>query len=321
MKPTIFVDRRLPVKVMDYLAEHSEVKTYAEDEQRSRAKLISYIQHCDGLFMSTSEKVDAELLDHATRLKVVSTMSVGYNHFDLQAMKERGVIGTHTPYVLDETVADLIFALMLSTARRVSELDQYIKQGSWIGNEGKKLFGVNVHHKTIGIIGAGRIGEALLQRAVHGFNMKALYYNRTEKPALQEKYGATYVELEELLSESDFVVLMTPLTAETYQLLTYKHFKQMKKTAIFINSSRGATIKEDDLVKALQEGLILGAGLDVFEQEPLPANHPLINMKQVVLTPHIGSATEETREEMAMLAAKNLIHALTHTGTYYAVES
>ena len=318
-KQTIFVDRRLSSSVQNYLAEHCHIKTYAPEEQRTRTNLFNHIKDCDGLFLSTSENVDAQLLAHAPQLKVVSTMSVGYNHFDLEAMKARAVIGTHTPYVLDETVADLLMALMLDTARRISELDHYIKVGHWVGNEGKRLFGLNVHHKTIGIIGAGRIGEALLQRAVHGFNMKALYYNRTEKPSLQQQYGAQYVSLETLLKESDFVVLMTPLNEQTYHFLKYEHFKMMKKSAIFINGSRGATIKEEDLVRALQEELIFAAGLDVFEQEPIQQDHPFLTMKNVVLSPHIGSATEETREEMAMLAAKNLVHALYQNGTYYAV--
>lgn len=319
MKPTVFIDRRLSNEVLAFIAEHCLIKTYEPDEKRSRTALLNYLHDCDGLFLSSSEQVNEELLQCGPQLKVVSTMSVGYNHFDLAAMDKHCVIGTHTPFVLDETVADLVLALMLDCARRVSELDSYIKQGSWKGNEGKNLFGVNVHHKTIGIIGAGRIGEAILQRAVHGFNMQALYHNRTKKEHLTNKFGANFVELDTLLQNSDFVVMMAPLTTETYQLLTYDHFKLMKKSAIFINASRGSTINEADLVKALQEGLILGAGLDVFEQEPLPADHPLLQMKQVVLTPHIGSATAETREAMAMLAAKNLVHALLNNGPYYDV--
>lgn len=319
MKPTVFVDRRLSEPVLNYLEEYCEVKTYHVDEKRTRDNLLKHIHDCEGFFTSSYEAIDKHFLNAAPKLKVVSTMSVGYNHFDLDAMRERNVIGTHTPYVLDETVADLLFALMLDCARRISELNQYIKQGNWVGNEGRTLFGLNVHHKTIGIIGAGRIGEALLQRAVHGFNMKALYYNRNEKPELTEKYHAQYVDTETLLAESDFVVLMTPLTESTHQLLKYEHFKMMKPTAIFINGSRGATIKEEDLVRALDEGIIAGAGLDVFEQEPLPKHHPLLAMKQAVLTPHIGSAVAETREDMAMLAAQNLVHALLNKGTYHAV--
>lgn len=319
MKPTIFVDRRLSEPVLNYLNEYCEIKSYDADEKRTRVNLLKHIHDCEGFFTSSSEAIDEQFLAAAPKLKVVSTMSVGYNHFDLAAMRARNVIGTHTPHVLDETVADLLFALMLDCARRISELNDYVKQGNWVGNEGRKLFGLNVHHKTIGIIGAGRIGEALFQRAVHGFNMKALYYNRTEKPHLTEKYQAQYVDMNTLLAESDFVILMTPLTESTYQLLKYEHFKMMKPTTIFINGSRGTTIKEEDLVRALDEGIIAGAGLDVFEQEPLPQHHPLLAMKQAVLTPHIGSAVAETREEMAMLAAKNLVHALLDKGIYYAV--
>jgi len=321
MKKTVFIDRRLPLHVLNFVSEHCHIKTYEPDEKRTRQALLNHIKGCDGLFISSNEKIDDELLSCAPELTVVSTMSVGYNHFDLIAMEKHGVIGTHTPYVLDDTVADLVFALMLDVARRVSELDAYIKSRQWVGNEGSKLFGLNVHHKTIGIIGAGRIGDAILQRAVNGFNMKALYYNRHERAALQEKYGAVYSDLTTLLEQSDFVVMMAPLTEETKHFLTYEHFKLMKKTSIFINASRGATIKEDDLVRALDENLIYGAGLDVFEREPLPTDHPFMKMKQVVMTPHIGSATEQTREDMAMLAAKNLVHALYGNGTYYKVMS
>ena len=321
MKPIVFIDRRLSAEIMDYLEQHCTVKTYKPEESRSREKLLEYIVDCEGLFTSGGYRIDEELLQVAPKLRVVSTMSVGYNHFDVAAMQKRKVIGTHTPYVLDDTVADLAVGLMLSVGRRIAELDRLIRDGKWNGNEGRALFGFDVHHKTIGIVGAGRIGEAILQRTVLGFNMKALYYSRTEKTHLHEKFGARYCSLEHLLAQSDYVVLMVPLTPDTKGLIGKEQLAMMKRDAILINASRGAIVNEQDLVEALEQGIIRGAGLDVFEQEPIPKNHALLQLPQVVMTPHIGSATKETREKMAMLAAQNLVNALLGNGPYYKIQT
>jgi gluconate 2-dehydrogenase len=246
-------------------------------------------------------------------LKVVSSISVGYNHFHIEDMKAANVIGTHTPYVLDDTVADLVLALMLSAGRRVAELDAFVKQGKWQKGQVKEteLFGMDVHHATIGIIGMGRIGEAIAKRAVHGFDMKLLYYSRSRKPEVEERFNAKFCTLEQVLEQSDYVVLMTPLTPETEHFIGREQLKLMKPSAFFINASRGATIDEQALIEALQNGTIRGAGLDVFEQEPTAVDNPLLKMPNVVTLPHIGSATDQTRFEMAMSAARSLVGALT----------
>jgi len=319
MKPLIFVDRRLPSNVQYYLEEHCRVLTWKPDEQREETKLKEYLAEAEGYFTSGAMKVSDELLNAAPKLKVISTMSVGYNHFDIAAMRSRGIIGTHTPYVLDDTVADLIMGLMLTSARRISELDRLIRNKQWKGNEGRKLFGLDVHHRKLGIIGMGRIGEVVAKRAKYGFDMDISYYNRSRKPQLEEQLGLTYKSLEQLLADSDFVLLLTPLTPETKGLIGAKQFSLMKQSAIFINASRGATIDEQALVEALQNGQIAGAGLDVFMKEPLPLEHPFMEMEQVVMTPHIGSATEATRDDMAMLAARNLVHALLDLGEAHIV--
>jgi len=310
MKPLVFVDRRLPNKAQRYLEEHCEILTWRPDETRNEAALRGYLSNVEGYLTSGSMKVNQQLLAAAPKLKVISSMSVGYNHYDLEAMKARNIIGTHTPYVLDDSVADLVMGLMLSCSRRIAELDRYIRNGNWRGNEGRKLFGLDVHHRKLGIIGMGRIGEAVAKRARYGFDMEVSYYTRTRKTEVEQKLGVTYQKLEELLATSDFVVLLTPLTPATKGLIGAKQFSLMQQHAIFINASRGATIDEEALIAALQNRVIAGAGLDVILEEPLPQDHPFLKLEQVVMTPHIASATEATREEMALLAVRNLVNGL-----------
>jgi glyoxylate/hydroxypyruvate/2-ketogluconate reductase len=311
-KPTIYISKPVPGEVLSYLQEHAHCKMWDGQGTASREQLLSELEEAEGL-LTPGARVDRELLERAPKLRAVSSISVGYNHFDLEAMSERRVVGTHTPYVLDDTVADLVLALMLSSARRIPELDAYVKRGEW--QRGKKQpedanFGLDVHHRTLGIIGMGRIGEAIAQRAVHGFGMKLHYYNRSRKPEAEQKYGAVYSSLEEVLSVSDFVVLMTPLTSESHHMIRKEHFALMKPAAFFINASRGQTVDEAALIEALQTGVIRGAGLDVFDPEPPEPNHPFFTMPNVVTLPHIGSATTATRFDMAMLAARNLVAAL-----------
>ncbi|MFD0587106.1 2-hydroxyacid dehydrogenase [Paenibacillus sp. GCM10027627] len=309
MKPHVFADRSIPPEARAYLEQHCSLDVWEEEDTIPRGELYNRLSKADG-YLTVGRRVDGALLDAAPGLKAVSTVTVGYNHFDLAEMKKRNVIGTHTPGVLDETVADLVFALMLGTARRVAELDRYVRDGQWKRSDGDQLFGVDVHHATVGIIGMGRIGEAIARRASLGFGMKVLYHNRNRRVEAEEKYDAQYRGLEELLSQSDFVVLMTPLTEETKALMGKKQFSLMKSSAIFINASRGATVDEEALIEALREGTIRGAGLDVFQTEPLPENHPLFRLPNTVLLPHIGSATAKTRDDMAVLAARNLVAAL-----------
>ncbi|SDM82348.1 gluconate 2-dehydrogenase [Paenibacillus sp. yr247] len=309
-KPRVLVLKKLPQEVEQYISDHCEI-IQASSETHSLEQLKQLLSDVDGLLQS-GLTIDEELLKHASRLKIVSNVSVGYNNFDTDAMKKYGVIGTHTPDVLDDTVADLVLALMLAAARRTAELDSMVKQGKWDQLKGdEELFGTDVHHATLGIIGMGRIGEAVAKRAKFGFDMNILYANRNRKPEAEEKYGAQYRTQEQLLRESDFVVVMAPLTAYTHQLIGKEQFQMMKPTAIFINASRGQLVDEKALIKALKEGLIQAAALDVFEQEPVDPNNPLLAMSNVVTLPHIGSATAKTRFDMAMMAAHNVVAGVT----------
>lgn len=305
MKPKVLVNKPIPEEVENYLKEHCEVeKTDAIGEE-----LIKKLHDVDGL-LTSGGSINEELLNAAPNLKVVSNISVGYNNFHIEAMKKRNVIGTHTPYVLDDTVADLILALMLASARRIAELDQYVKAGKWTSLVDEPFFGIDVHHATVGIIGMGRIGEAIAKRCKYGFDMNVLYYSRNRKEDIESRVEMTYVPFETLLKESDFVVLMTPLTKETKHLIGKEQFKMMKKSAIFINGSRGATVDEEALIEALQTGEIRGAGLDVYTKEPTDPDNPLLKLSNAVTVPHIGSATAKTRFDMAMTAATNLVKAL-----------
>lgn len=309
MKPKVFVARPIPKEVEAYIAQHCDLKKWESPETISRDRLLEEISEVEGL-LTSGHRIDRELLDSAPKLRVVCNSIVGYNNFDLEAMRERKVLGTHTPTVLDDTVADLIMGLMLATARRITELDAYVKAGNWKKGDVEVLYGSDVHHKTLGIIGMGRIGEAIAKRAYNGFGMKVLYHNRHRKPEAEMQYAAEYVAMEELLRQSDFVALMTPLTPGTEGMMGENEFRMMKKTAIFINASRGKTVNEPALIRALDEGWIHAAGLDVFDKEPVDSDNPLLRMSNVVALPHIGSATAQTRFDMVMLAAQNLVKTM-----------
>ncbi|SKA78394.1 gluconate 2-dehydrogenase [Clostridium sp. USBA 49] len=306
IKPKVYIEEKLPKKVLDYIGTYCEYEMWQGDGKISRKELLQKISDKDGIILM-GRRVDEEFLNAAPKLKVVSNVSVGYNNFDLEAMKKRKIIGTNTPYVLDDTVADLIFGLILSSARRIPELDRYVKEGKWESKDSDNLFGIDVHHKNLGIIGMGRIGEKVAKRAKLGFDMEVFYYNRNRKKEAEEKIGAKYCDMNTLLKISDFIVLMTPLTKETYHLIDAEEFNLMKSTAIFINASRGQTVNEKALIEALKNKKIFGAGLDVFEIEPVKKDNELLNMPNVITLPHIGSATEKTRFDMAMLAAENLV--------------
>ncbi|MFF2483959.1 2-hydroxyacid dehydrogenase [Paenibacillus sp. NPDC058071] len=309
MKPKVYITSKLPEDVADYLRQHCEIEIWDGDRAITGEELAERLTDVEGL-MTSGNKVSERLLQSAPKLRAVSNVSVGYNHNDLSAMKARGIIGTHTPYVLDDTVADLALTLMLSAARRVAELDQLVRSGNWQRGLGEQLFGTDVHHAKLGIIGMGRIGEAIAKRAKFGFDMDVAYYNRSRKPATEEKLGVVYQPLDELLAESDFIVLMTPLTPETKHLIGRPQFERMKSSAIFINVSRGDTVDEKALIEALRSKTIRAAGLDVYEQEPVSPDNELLSLDNVVLLPHIGSATHATRNRMAMVAARNLVDAL-----------
>lgn len=309
MKQKVYISEKVPAFVEEYIGQHFEYEKWDGTEKITRDVLLDKIKDKQGL-LNFGAKIDEELLDAAPHLKVVSNISVGYDNFDLEAMKQRQIIGTNTPYVLDDTVADLTFALMLAAGRRITELDQYVKQGEWNAEIGKAQFGLDVHHATVGIIGMGRIGEAVAKRAKFGFDMNVLYYNRRRKEEAEKQFDALYCELDELLQKADYIVMLTPLTEETYHLIGEREFSLMKDTAIFINVSRGDTVDEGALIRALQEKKIYAAGIDTFSKEPIEKDNPLLSLKNVVTVPHIGSATLKTRHQMAMTAAENLVAAL-----------
>lgn len=310
MKPKVFIAKPIPKQIESYIAEHCVYRKWEKQEPIPRSQLLEEINNVEGL-LTTGGSIDRELLEHAPKLKVVSNITVGYNNFDIDAMKQRQVMGTHTPYVLDESVADLTFGLMLAVSRRITELDQFVKAGKWQKGSDEPLYGVDVHSTTLGIIGMGRIGKAVARRAMAGFNMDVCYHNRNRRPDVEAELGVRYASLHNLLQESDFAVLLTPLTSETHHLIGKDELGLMKKTAIFINVSRGPVVDEQALIDALQNQEIYGAGLDVFDDEPVnDSDYPLLNLPNVVTLPHIGSATAKTRFNMAMLAAKNLVMAV-----------
>jgi glyoxylate/hydroxypyruvate/2-ketogluconate reductase len=309
MKHQILAYKPLPDDVLAYLREHADVQTV---DSKDHEALVAALNDTDGA-IGASVKITPAMIEGATRLKVLSTVSVGYDNFDVDDLTQRGIVLTHTPDVLTESTADTVFALILASARRVVELADWVKAGNWKESIGEAQFGVDVQGKTLGIVGLGRIGGAVARRAALGFRMNVLYTNRNPNAQAERDYGARRVELDELLATSDFVCLQVPLTAETRHLIGAAQFKAMKKSAILINASRGPTVDEAALIDALRDGTILAAGLDVFDREPLPADSPLLALPNVVALPHIGSATHETRHAMALNAAQNLIGALDGT--------
>nr|WP_290695478.1 D-glycerate dehydrogenase [Halomonas sp. UBA3074] len=254
--------------------------------------------------------ITPQLLDAAPNLEVIATISVGYDNLPVEELTKRGIMLCNTPDVLTETTADTGFTLVMATARRVVELAEWVKAGKWQASIGPALFGSDVHGKTLGMIGFGRIGQAVARRGALGFGMKVRYSNASPKPALEQELGAVRCELDELLAASDFVCVTVPLTADTERLIGAQQFALMQSSAIFINIARGKVVDESALINALENGVIQAAGLDVFEQEPLPASSPLLNMPNVVALPHIGSATHETRDAMAQRAVDNVRLAL-----------
>lgn len=300
----------MPIEIIERISESCEIQIWNEtDIPIPRAVLEKEIEEADGLFCLLTDTIDQALLERAKRLKVISNMAVGYNNIDIQAAKDKGITVTNTPGVLTETTADLTFALLMATARRVVESSNYLRSGDWKTWSPMQLTGQDIYGATIGIIGMGRIGASLAKRA-RGFDMNILYYNRSRKPELEETYQMKYVELDQLLKDSDYVCILTPYSPETKNMISAKELAWMKNTAILINTARGGIVNEVDLYNALLAGKIWGAGLDVFEQEPVPLDHPLLTLPNVVTLPHIGSASIQTRLRMANLAVENLLLAL-----------
>ncbi|OEF99357.1 D-glycerate dehydrogenase [Vulcanibacillus modesticaldus] len=308
-KPYVFVTRKISEESVELLKNSFEVKVWEEDRVVPREILLEEAKKADGLLIMLTDKIDSELINQAENLKAISTMAVGYDNIDLQSATEKGIIVTNTPGVLSEATADLTFGLLMTTARRISEANRYVLEGKWTKWSPMLMAGQDIYGATIGIIGMGRIGEAVAKRAT-GFDMKILYHNRNRRPEVEKKLNAEYRSLDELLKESDFIVLLTPLTPETTNLIGKREFELMKSSAVFINVSRGATVDEEALYDALINKKIWAAGLDVFRQEPVPIDHPLLQLENVVAIPHIGSASIKTRKNMAIMAVNNLIDAL-----------
>jgi glyoxylate/hydroxypyruvate/2-ketogluconate reductase len=309
MKRKIVAYKPLPADVLAYLQQHADV---VQADAAQHDAFVAALKDADGA-IGASVKITPAMLDSAPKLKALSTISVGYDNFDVADLTKRGIVLAHTPDVLTESTADTVFSLILASARRVVELAAFVKAGEWRASIGPDLYGVDVQGKTLGIVGLGRIGGAVARRAALGFNMKVLYTNRSANAEAEQRYGARRVDLDELLATSDFVCLQVPLTPETRHMIGANELRKMKKSAILINASRGQTVDENALIDALKAGTIHGAGLDVFDKEPIDPHSPLLTMNNVVALPHIGSATHETRHAMARCAAENLVGALDGT--------
>ncbi|MDM5199004.1 D-glycerate dehydrogenase [Fictibacillus enclensis] len=319
MKPKVYITRRIPNEIVQKLEEVCEIRMWNEEEEPvPREVLEKEITDVDGLFCLITESIDKELLERANHLKVVSNMAVGYNNIDIELAKEKGITVTNTPGVLTETTADLTFALIMATSRRLIEASDYLKQGNWKTWSTMQLTGQDIYGSTLGIIGLGRIGESVARRA-KGFDMDVLYYNRSRKPDVEKEYGLNYTDMDTLLKESDFVCILTPYSEETKNLIGQRELSLMKNTSILVNTARGGIVDEIALYESLKSGTIWAAGLDVFEQEPVSLDHPLLALPNVVVLPHIGSASVKTRMKMAELAADNLILALQSQTPKYVV--
>jgi gluconate 2-dehydrogenase len=310
MKPKVQVTREVFDETLAFLAQHCDVESNQEDIAYSPDVLERKLADKDGVMCALTDRIDPGLLERCPRLKAVANIAVGYNNIDLAACTARGVMATNTPGVLDDSTADLAWALMLGAARRLTELERRVRAGEWKGWRLKQWLGVDVHHATLGIFGMGRIGQAIARRAA-GFEMKVLYHNRKRVAAeIEQRCNAAYATKDDLLRQSDFVVLQVPYSPQTHHLIGARELKLMKPTAVLVNSTRGGVVDDAALVEALKSGTIRAAGLDVFENEP-SLNKDFLALDNVVLMPHVGSSTEATRRAMAMTAAKNLAAALT----------
>ncbi len=306
---SIFMTRRLPDVAIRMLEEDGhDLEIYDGDAPPSKEEIVEGVREKDVLICLLTDIIDKEVIDASPSLKVIANYAVGYDNIDVEYATKKGIVVTNTPGVLTETVADLTWALMLSIARRICEGDEFMRQGKFKGWAPLLMLGGDIYGKTLGIIGAGRIGKAVAARA-KGFNMHVIYYSRHRNEEMEKQYNAEYVSFDELLARADFISLHVPLTKETYHMIGWEELKKMKPTAYLINTARGKCIDEEALYKALKNGVIAGAALDVFENEP-HVHEGLKKLKNVVITPHIGSASLETRTKMAEMVAKNVIAVL-----------
>lgn len=308
MKPRVYVTRPLPAPALELLSSACEVRSHSKDASMPVSQLAEECRDVEGILVNSTQ-VNEEVLDAAPRLRAISNCGVGYDNIDVAACNRRRIPITNLAGSLEETTADMAFTLLLATARRAIEADRYVRDGRWERWQSGLLHGLDVHHKTLGLVGFGGIGQPMARRGL-GFSMRILYHARHRvAESVERELHAEYADLETLLRESDYVSLHVPLTSETRHMIDGKALGQMKNTAVLVNTARGPVVDEEALVDALTNGKIAGAGLDVFEKEP--QIHPnLTGLANVVLAPHIGSATGETRLRMAMLAVRNLLAML-----------
>ncbi|HYF95243.1 MAG TPA: D-glycerate dehydrogenase [Symbiobacteriaceae bacterium] len=310
-RPKVYITARLPQAALDIIAGELDYRIWDEEYGAApRDVLLREIAGVDGVLTMLQNQVDAEFLAAAPHCKVVANCAVGYDNINVPLLTSRGVLATNTPGVLTETTADLTWTLLMAAARRIGEGQDVIRQGRWSQWSLMFMTGQDIFGATLGVVGGGRIGSAVIRRA-KGFNMNVLYHGRSRQPALEAETGAQYRALDDLLREADFVVAMVPLNDQTRGMFGAREFALMKETAVFVNASRGGVVREMELYEALKQGRPWAAGLDVFEKEPIGPDHPLLTLPNVTAVPHIGSASVATRTNMAKLAATNLVAALT----------
>lgn len=308
----ILITRKIPQKFIEQLEQIGDVVMWDKElTPMPRETFLSEVKDATACFITLSESVDEEVLTEASDLKIIANMAVGYDNIDVVRANDHDITVTNTPDVLTETTAELGFTLMLTVARRIIEAERYVQEGQWQSWGPYLLSGKDVHGSTVGIYGMGGIGRAFARR-LKGFNTRILYHNRTQNPEAEKELDATYVSFETLLKESDFVICTAPLTPQTENQFDSKAFNLMKNDAIFINIGRGAIVDETALVEALRNHTILGCGLDVLRQEPIDVNHPLLQLDNAVIVPHIGSASRLTRDRMVQLCVNNILAVLNH---------
>ncbi len=305
----VFVTRRIPEKGIRMLEDRYEVEVNPHDRVLTKEEIIEGVRDADALLCLLTDPIDRDVIDAGKKLRIISNYAVGYNNIDVDYASEKGIVVTNTPGVLTETTADLAWALLMAVARRVVEGDRFMREGKFRGWAPMLMLGTDVYGKTLGIVGMGKIGQAVARRA-KGFGMKVLYYSRKRKPEVEKELGAEYVSLETLMKESDFISLHVPLTPETMNMINRDMLELMKPSAYLINTARGEVIDEPYLIDMLKKGRIRGAALDVFWGEPLNVNPELYELDNVVLAPHMGSASLETRTKMAVMAAQAIIDVL-----------
>jgi glyoxylate reductase len=308
-KPKVFVTRAIPEKGLEIIKDFCDVEVWQAEMPPSRNELLQHVRGLDGLLCLLTDKIDGEVMDEAgPQLKVISNLAVGFDNIDIQIATARKIPVGNTPNVLTDATADFAFALMMAVARRIPEAERYVQEGKWKTWGPMTLLGVDLNGATLGLVGFGRIGRAMARRAT-GFDMRVIYYDPNEQES-DSAIKATKVDFETLLRESDFISLHTPLTPDTRHLIDSEAFSKMKPNAVLVNTARGPIVEMEALYQALKENRIFAAGLDVTDPEPLPLDSPLLTLDNIVIVPHIASASKAAREKMSWMAAQNLIAGL-----------